>query len=38
MLLGVLDLDAVVADAITNGHAEVGDGGKRRDKGSQDME
>ena len=38
MLLGVRDLDAVVADAITDSHGEVGEGSEGGDEGSQDVE
>ena len=38
MLLGVLDLNFVDGDAVTNSHGEIGDRGKGGDKGSQDME
>ena len=38
MLLGVLDLDLVVADAVSDRHGEVRNGGKGGDEGSQDVE
>ena len=38
MLLGVLDLNFVVADAVTHGHGEVGDGSEGGDERGQDME
>ena len=38
MLLGLLDGDLVLANAIMNGHGVVGDGGESGDEGSQDVE
>ena len=38
MLLGVLDGDLVLANAIVNGHGEVGEGSEGGDEGSQDVE
>lgn len=38
MLLSVLDDDLILANAIMNGHGEVGDGSEGGDEGSQDVE
>ena len=39
VVLGVVGLgDLVVADAVTDGHGEVGDGGEGGDEGCQDVE
>ena len=38
MLLGLLDGDLILANAIMNGHCEVGDGSEGGDEGSQDVE
>ena len=38
MLLGMLDGDLVLANAIVNGHGKVGDGSEGGDEGSQDVE
>ena len=38
MLLGMLDLDLIVADTITNRHGKVGDGSKSSDESGQDVE
>ena len=38
MLLGMLDGDLVLANAIVDGHGKVGDGSEGGDEGSQDVE
>ena len=38
MLLGVLDGDLVLANAIMNGHGKVGKGSESGNEGSQDVE
>ncbi len=38
MLLGVLDGNLILTNAIVNGHGEVGDGSEGGDEGSQDVE
>ena len=38
MLLGLLDGDLILANAIMNGHCEIGNGSEGGDEGSQDVE